>query len=240
MNKTQNIFKRYEIKYLITQEQRKYLMDVINEHMTADEYGKSTICNIYYDTPDKQLIRKSLEKPVYKEKLRVRSYGTVQQDGIVFVELKKKFDGVVYKRRVCMSESEATKFLSGKGDPGRKEQIIAEINYFKSFYKNLMPSMYISYDREAFYDREDKGVRLTLDDNIFWRDTDLSLTVPPGGSPVLDEGMCLLEVKTHTSMPLWLSRELNALRIYQTSFSKYGTAYLDSKKECGERRISCA
>lgn len=239
MKQMQTSFKRYEIKYLITQEQRENLMGVINEHMTADEYGKSTICNIYYDTPDKQLIRQSLEKPIYKEKLRVRSYGPARQDGIVFVELKKKFEGVVYKRRVCMSDSEASKFLSGKGDIGRKEQIIAEINYFKSFYRSIMPSMYISYDREAFHEREDKGVRLTLDDNILWRDTDLSLTVPPGGSPVLDEGVCLLEVKTHTSIPLWLSRELNALRIYQTSFSKYGTAYLNSKK-CSERRIICA
>ena len=176
--KSNNIFERYEIKYLITNRQRKTIMSAMQPYMKPDEYGRSTICNIYYDTPDYYLIRRSLEKPVYKEKLRVRSYGRADSCDNVFVELKKKYQEVVYKRRISLPEREAMFYLGSDASGGLDGQIGSEIDYFRFFYKHLAPKVYISYDREAFYDREDDSFRVTFDENIMWRDRDLLLTKP--------------------------------------------------------------
>ena len=71
----QNCFERYEKKYFLSPEQQRQLLQAIGSHVKMDFYGRYTISNLYYDTPDWRLIRTSLEKPIYKEKLRVRSYG---------------------------------------------------------------------------------------------------------------------------------------------------------------------
>ena len=97
-----NVFKRYELKYLLTPAQRDAVLLGIAPYMQLDRYGHTTIRNIYFDTGDYRLIRRSIEKPAYKEKLRVRSYRLVGSDDTVFVELKKKYDGVVYKRRIAL------------------------------------------------------------------------------------------------------------------------------------------
>lgn len=222
----QNTFKRYELKYLITKEQKEMLQQVFQQYMKADEYGKSTICNIYFDTPDSLLIRRSLEKPVYKEKLRVRSYGTATGDSTVFVELKKKYKSVVYKRRVSVREHEAMDYLC-KGKPlPIQNQITEEIDYACEFYKNLEPAVFLSYEREAFYGKYDRELRITFDENILWRDTDISLCAPTYGTPILQPGFSLMEIKIAGAMPLWLAELLSECRIYKTSFSKYGNAYL--------------
>lgn len=118
-----NIFKRHELKYLITAEQREYIEKAICEYMMPDEYGESTICNIYYDTDNYRLIRRSIEKPMYKEKLRLRSYGKSADDKTVFLELKKKYDGVVYKRRISLPCKDAVDFMEGKADLKEDTQI---------------------------------------------------------------------------------------------------------------------
>lgn len=223
--KNNNIFERYEMKYLITNRQRKIIMRAMQNRMKPDDYGKSTICNIYYDTPDYYLIRHSLDKPVYKEKLRVRSYGTVHGNGNVFVELKKKYKDVVYKRRISLPEREAMFYLGSDASGGLDGQIGSEIDYFRFFYRDLAPRVYISYDREAFYDRQDDSFRMTFDDNIMWRDYDLSLTKPPYGRMILPPNTSLLEVKTSGGIPLWLSSVMSENGIFKTSFSKYGRAY---------------
>ena len=223
--KSNNVFERYEIKYLITNRQRATLMHSIDKYMKPDEYGKSTICNIYYDTPDYCLIRNSLEKPVYKEKLRVRSYGPAASCDSVFVELKKKYQEVVYKRRISLPEREAMFYLGSDAVGGLDGQIGSEIDYFRCFYRELAPRVYISYDREAFYDREDDSFRVTFDENIMWRDRDLSLTAPPSGKQILPPGTSLMEVKTSGGMPLWMTSLLSENGIFKTSFSKYGRAY---------------
>lgn len=223
----QNTFKRYELKYLITKEQKDMIQKAFAPYMKADEYGRSTICNIYFDTPDCLLIRRSLEKPVYKEKLRVRSYGTATGDSTVFVELKKKYKSVVYKRRVSVKEREAMDYLcKGKNLP-IQNQITDEIDYACTFYKNLQPTVFLSYEREAFYGREDRELRITFDENILWRDTDISLCSPIYGTSILQQGYALMEIKIASAMPLWLAELLAENRIYKTSFSKYGNAYLD-------------
>ena len=233
--KNNSIFERYEIKYLITNRQRKIIMRAMQHRMKPDDYGKSTICNIYYDTPDFYLIRHSLEKPVYKEKLRVRSYGTVASGGKVFVELKKKYQDVVYKRRISLPEREAMFYLSSDASGGLEGQIGSEIDYFRFFYRDLAPRVYISYDREAFYDKEDDSFRMTFDENIMWRDYDLSLTKPPYGRLILPPNTSLLEIKTSGGIPLWLSTVLSENNIFKTSFSKYGRAYEEIVKNMTSR-----
>jgi len=206
------------------------MLEGIAPHMQGDAYGRSIIRNVYFDTPTHRLIRRSLEKPVYKEKLRVRSYQTATADSTVFVELKKKYKGVVYKRRVAMPEGEAMDYLCGH-NPGGDTQILREISYFLDFYAPLQPAMFLSYEREAYYDREDPTLRLTFDENILWREQRLSLREPPDGSPLLGEDMVLMEIKTATAIPLWLTALLTREGIFRTPFSKYGTAYLSTIKQ---------
>ena len=237
------IFKRYEIKYLVTKEQRELIEEAFKNYMVPDAYGESTICNIYYDTPDKRLIRVSLEGPAYKEKLRVRSYGQIKPGDKVFVELKKKYDGVVYKRRVAMKENKARIYFkrNSKIDEPTEEngflerQIVKELDYVKDFYKNLEPSVYLCYDRTAYYSKDDENFRVTFDTNIRWRDEDMKLTSKPGGREILEDGMSLMEVKTATAIPMWFVDILSKENIRKTSFSKYGRAYMqmleDEKKD---------
>lgn len=220
----QNIFKRYEMKYLVTDEQRKIITSVLCDYMEGDEWGKSTVCNLYFDTPDYLLIRRSIEKPVYKEKLRVRSYGTATDDSTVFIELKKKFKKVVYKRRISMKNSEAMNYLLGGKKVG-DSQILRETDYFLSYYESLAPRVYISYEREAFYGKNDRDFRLTFDSKILWRQDRLSLCESTDGTPILPVGYSLMEIKTGTAVPLWLTKILTENKIYKTSFSKYGLAY---------------
>ena len=233
-----NVFARYEIKYLINYEQRKLMEQGMAEYMNPDAHGQSTICNIYYDTPDYRLIRRSMEKPIYKEKLRVRSYGQVSSGDEVFVELKKKYKGVVYKRRIELPESMAMAYLSGQIKDGsslwlpeaRDRQIANEIDYVRSFYENLAPMVYLSYDRCAYFSKTDPNLRLTFDRHIRWRNTDMRLTSTPGGIDLLDRGYSLMEIKTATALPLWMVEILNKGDMKKAHFSKYGKAY-----ECIER-----
>jgi hypothetical protein len=226
----QDIFKRYELKYLITQEQKKLLLRAMEPYMQLDEYGRTTICNLYFDTPDYTLVQRSLEGPVYKEKLRLRSYGVATPESTTFIELKKKYRGVVYKRRVSAGEREAMEYLL-KGKPLPLEnQIVNEIDYFKNMYRGLAPMVYLSYEREAFYGKQDREVRITFDENILWRQEKLSLREKPYGTPILEPGYALMEIKIASAMPLWLSELLSRYGIFKTSFSKYGNAYRQIKE----------
>lgn len=221
------VFKRYEIKYLITQEQKKMLLSVMLPYMRPDEYGRTTIRNIYYDTDSFRLIRDSIQKPVYKEKLRVRSYKTVDMDDTVFVELKKKYKSVVYKRRISLSEGEARAWLNRDISAPVKTQITDEIDYFLNYYGTLAPKVFLSYDREAFYSNTDEEFRITFDENILYRTDFLSLSREPFGEIILGEGYSLMEIKTAGGIPLWLTEVLSKNNIFKTSFSKYGNAYTD-------------
>lgn len=221
----QDCFKRYELKYRVNARQKRALTDAMREYMRPDEYGRSTICNLYFDTPDYLLIRRSLEKPVYKEKLRLRSYGAAQDDSQVFLELKKKYKGVVYKRRIAMDNRAAMEALL-QGKKLRNEgQIAREIEAFRSFYRDLAPAVYLSCEREAFYGKDDHELRITFDERILWRQQDMDLRIAPYGTAILAPGESLMEIKIAGAMPLWLARLLAENGIYQTSFSKYGNAY---------------
>ena len=218
-------FERRELKYRITDAQRAALEAAFGTRMVPDEYGESTICNIYYDTADYRLIRASLEKPAYKEKLRLRSYGVTEPGGEVFLELKKKYKGIVYKRRITLPEDAAGEFIAGRAPLGEHGQIGREIEYFTAFYAPLLPAVHLSCERCAWFSREDRDLRITFDKNIRFRQEDVSLTLPAGGRRILPEGESLMEIKAAAALPLWLVSELDTLGIYQSTFSKYGEAY---------------
>ena len=235
-----DIFQRHEIKYLVNSRQRALLEQAFRSRMVPDPHGESTICNIYYDTPDYRLIRHSLEGPVYKEKLRMRSYGTVSPDDEVFLELKKKYKGVVYKRRIALQEWEASSYMAGWRALPQDSQIGREIAYFRSFYQPLRPMVYLCYDRCAYFSTEDAQLRATFDANIRWRTEDVSLTAPAGGQPLLQPWQSLFEIKTASAIPLWLVELLDAGQIRKASFSKYGEAYKTLCRQAQkERKVDC-
>lgn len=219
----QTCFKRIEKKYLLNRAQYYAVLNGIENTMEPDVYSNYEISNIYYDTYHFDLIRASLEKPVYKEKLRVRSYGIPSRGDDVFVELKKKYDGVVYKRRITMSAENAENSLAA-GYIGRSDQISKEINWFLHIY-DLHPAAYIGYDREAFAGIEDPELRLTFDTNLRGRSWDLSLSDGDHGIYIIPKDMILMEIKIPGCTPLWLSHLLSRNNIFDTSFSKYGTYY---------------
>lgn len=232
---SQMVFQRYEIKYLLTRRQKEVILAAMEPYMAPDAYGRSTIRNIYYDTDNYRLVRRSLDQPVYKEKLRVRSYGTVEPGDKVFVELKKKYEGVVYKRRIHIPEKTAVDYLAGRRPVPEKSQITEEIDYFLRFYRTLEPKVFLSYEREAYYTREPGEFRVTFDENILWRETDLSLGKGVYGSPILKQGQTLMEIKTPGNIPLWMVKVLSEEEIRKTSFSKYGNAYTEIyNREKGE------
>ncbi len=225
MSQFQGTFKRYEKKYLLSEMEYKQLRARLQDKLCVDAYGNTTICNIYFDTPSYQLVRTSMEKPVYKEKLRLRSYGTPQEGDTVFIELKKKYKGVVYKRREKLELNKAENYLYDKKPAMEDSQIIREIDWFLQFYSDIAPAMYIAYDRVAMYGVENSELRVTFDTNILWREDTLFLEAGKYGNALLPEGYRLMEIKIPGTMPLWLSHILDELEIYPTSFSKYGRGY---------------
>lgn len=222
----QYIFKRIEKKYLITKSQYSLLINKITPFTEPDKYGENDICNIYCDTNDFRIIRASIQKPVYKEKLRLRCYGIPDNDTKCFLELKKKFKKVVYKRRIKSEYLNALEYLNFDNDKIQKSQIKEEIEYFRKIFNSPQPKVCIFYKRNAFYDKNDKNVRITFDSNLLFRDYDLDLSYGIYGEKIIDEDLIIMEIKTSGAIPLWLVNILNEEKIYPTSFSKYGTAYM--------------
>lgn len=227
-------FERQEIKFMLNMDQYAALLEEIHKYMIPDKYcigGKDYgIYNVYYDTEDDYLIRESIEKPYYKEKIRLRSYfSPAGPDNRVFLEIKKKVGGVVTKRRVTMTLSEADAYLQHRKKPVdlskySQKQIFSELDVFLSRYP-VVPKQYISYQREAFFGKDDSTFRLTLDRQITERRYDLSLSQESYGAQIIAPNQRLMEVKISGAMPLWLSKKLAELKIYKISFSKYGKAY---------------
>ena len=221
----QTVFKRYELKYMLTPLEKEIILEVMSPYMQLDKYGITTIRNIYFDTDNYRLIRRSIEKPAYKEKLRIRSYSRATSDSTVFVELKKKYEKVVYKRRLPLCEEDAMAWIRRERECPVNTQISREIDYFIDFYGKLNPTVFLSYEREAYYDKCGGVFRVTFDDNILCRQSDVSLCSSVYGEPILPECKVLMELKCSGGIPLWMVEVLSRERIYKTSFSKYGTAY---------------
>ena len=220
----QTVFERTEKKYIITLGQRRELLERIMRYIKPDEYGESTVCSLYFDTDNHQLIRSSMEKPVYKEKLRLRSYSTPKAGSNVFLELKKKYNGVVYKRRQTLEYTAAMNYIN-RGEMPNNSQIMREIDWSMKYYKGICPKMFIAYDRTAFYSKTDRELRITFDRNVRFRTDNLDLAKGHYGERILNAGLCIMEIKALSAMPLWLTEVLNDMKIFPGSFSKYGTAY---------------
>ena len=225
MDSYQAVFKRKEIKYLLTEDQLTALMPILKEHMEPDAFPHSSISNLYYDTMDFRMIRRSLEKPQYREKLRLRSYGVPGDSSLVFPEIKKKAQGIVYKRRVSMPYDEATRFLAGDS-PAQQGQIFRELSWMLASYPHLEPRVFLSYERDSWKGIQEPELRLTLDRDILWRTCGLDLRQGQWGNPLLKPEEVLMEVKIPEAAPLWLSEAFSALGIFPVSFSKYGRAYV--------------
>ena len=219
-------FKRYEKKFLLPEDKYAAFMETAAEHLVPDAYHRSFVRSIYYDSDDFRLIRSSLERPVYKEKLRVRSYGIAKPDGSVFVELKKKYKGIVYKRRIETTPEAAENWLAGKAAAPKDTQITREIDWFLKM-NPVRPMALIACDRTSWMDKDNNELRITFDENLRWRNEDMHLTSPDGGKALLPEGHRLMEIKIPGAAPLWLAHLLSREEIFPTSYSKYGTCYRD-------------
>lgn len=251
-------FERKEKKYLISTEQCQAIKEGLASHMRLDDYGATRIDSLYLDTPNRSLICRSLEKPLYKEKLRIRSYGPFSEADSVFVEIKKKYKGIVYKRRVRMSPEGARRYANGlayedaqkqfpiEDCPVEKElapgkvQIAREIDAFFGRYDGLAPSMLISCMREAWcpIDSEDDDCvdRITFDEDICY--VDLMEASSVMRRPVTAPDQVVMEVKCAGGYPTWLCDILSSVAAYPRSFSKYGNAYKRVLAEQGAVQVA--
>ena len=225
MEETKLTFKRHEKKYVLTTEKYNILKNELNSFVVPDAYPESTVCSIYYDSKNYKLIRNSIDKPAYKEKLRIRCYNISEPESEAFVEVKKKYKGIVYKRRIVLKLSEAVNLLNGKTQPAESDsQIKKEILKFIALYEPE-PKVMVSCEREAFVARDDQQLRITFDRNLRWRDHDLDFRHGSDGEPVVNNDMVLMEIKTVDTIPLWLAHILSNCSLYPAAFSKYGTIY---------------
>ena len=255
-------FERKEVKYRLNAKQHREVLDALAGRMAADEYGRTRITSLYFDTPTRDLIARSLEKPLYKEKLRVRWYGTPTSGERVYVEIKKKYDGIVYKRRVGCSLTAAYAYLMGRvpyenacmrnplSDQLQQDealtlhsiQIAREIDAFAARYGNLRPSMYIVCERTAYAPvpgADAEGLRITFDSGVAYRDV-LAGEREAGSAfhPLLGLGETIMEVKTAGAYPSWLVEVLGGCQAYPSSFSKYGAAYQECERAAGAVQAS--
>lgn len=235
MKETKMTFQRLEKKYLIHETQKERFLKHAMPYLTMDAFGPSTICNIYYDTDHYDLITNSIQKPPYKEKLRLRCYGICDKHSTVYLEIKKKCKGVVNKRRAALTILEAQNYLERGIHTSKQSQILSEIDYFISYY-HPQPKVFLAYDREPFIGNHDSDIRITFDSNLRRRYDQLSLLDGDVGHALLAEGMIIMEIKVKDAYPLWLTQILSQYEIYPCSFSKYGTAFLKDivEKERGK------
>lgn len=209
------VFERFEEKYLISESMMHILLNQNKDKLKKDTYYESLIQNIYYDTPNYDFLKSALDKQEYKEKLRVRTYNQITKDSQVFVEIKKKSNSIVYKRRTTLSyEHYINDGITGNN------QVFNEVAWLKNRY-HLEPMLYISYLRHAFVGIDDPSFRITFDQNILYRNEAVSLSSHPLSKDITPYKQMVMEIKTCGSLPLWLVDFLNTNQIYPTHYSKY-------------------
>lgn len=225
-------FQRKEMKFLISEEQMNLLLKEIGNEFVYDEFCKNgtwyLIRNIYLDTEENQLIHLSIMKPTYKEKIRIRKYGYYNdQKDVYFLEMKKKAQGIVFKRRILFSKEELETFLKTKkvltSHNAFSKQVMNEFIYLFQQHE-LLPKLFLTYERLALKGKNDPTLRMTFDRNILTRRADFDFD-KEGGESLLKEHQIIMEIKFENAMPLWLAHLLATHHIYKTSFSKYGQEY---------------
>jgi len=225
----QNIFRRCEKKYLITSEQGAALQRLIGCYTAIDRQGEYLIRDLYYDTANWDIISKSIEKPSYKEKLRLRLYGEYNSESQGFLEMKRRYDGIVYKRRIAFPLGELKNCSVREIVSADDSQISREISYFLKI-NPVLEKIHIAYKRAAYIGIEDKGLRITFDRDIGFHLCSLISNKfdeynPDNDHQILDSNQMLMEIKTEGAIPLWLTRALSENNIFPVSFSKFGTCY---------------
>lgn len=224
----ENVFQRVEQKYILSKEQKNLFLDLAHEYLEKDPYFESKICNIYFDNDNNDLIVNSLEKPIFKAKVRLRSYNVPDMNTMVFLEVKDKYKGIVGKRRIKLSLKEFYDYY--ENGYIRDSQIMKELDYyFKSF--NLKPYIFLAYDRNSYYEKGNHDLRITIDSNLRSRYDNLRLELGDNGKKYFDNNKYIMEIKVMNAMPLWLTKILSELKIYPTSFSKVGSIYSKEKEE---------
>ena len=250
----EKIFSRIEKKYLITKTQQDALLSQIRQHMQEDQYFQAEIYNIYFDTDNFDLTIQSIDHPIFKEKLRARSYGGYDK---VFLEIKTKIRGIAYrhdlldpddlmpdnnigyKRRVLITRqdfkeltcgSNTAEALAGKDvEKGSDLQIAREVDYLLKHF-NLKPQILLHYDRESY--SGEGNLRITFDTNLSYRTKNLDFTNNPSDQTFFkSDKNIIMEIKAMGAMPLWLVRTLSAEHIYPEHFSKIGKIYELIRKE---------
>jgi hypothetical protein len=226
------IFKRKEQKYLITSDQYFLLLEHILPYMRPDRFGldgRYTITSLYFDSDDHKIYFETKNKLKFRQKLRLRVYDEADLASTAFFEVKQKHKKVVNKRRMLLPLEEAYRYLNE--NPAlplehyntSNPQVFREIDYFLKLY-GLRPEMVVSYDRHALHCIEDPDLRITFDLNLRCRNDDLFVEHGPYGENFIDPDLVVLEVKINDSVPLWLTRILQALYCEQRSASKYCTS----------------
>ena len=215
-------FRRIEKKYKLTKEEYEKMKLLIDREFNEDKHGMSTICNLYFDSDDFILVRRSIEKPIYKEKVRLRSYQVPSYNSNVYLEIKKKYKGIVNKRRIVISTEDMKKYLNDECEV--KGQVFKEIDYIFKRY-DLKPKVFIAYDRMAYFSKENPNLRITFDFNIRYRTEDVGLENGDAGHLLLNDSECIMEIKTLDNLPYEFARYLSTLNVYPTTFSKYGNVY---------------
>ena len=220
------IIDRFEIKYLLNKCDYNLLINKINDYLVKDKYFKETIYNIYFDSDDYYLINRSLEKPIYKEKIRMRSYDKTNDYTNIFLEIKKKYIKNSNKRRVVISYKDYLDYINYGIIPKCDKQIMNEIDYYFKRYK-LKPKIKILYDRLAYSLKGDDTFRITFDTNIRYSNENMDFN---NDDNTLFMSDYIMEIKTFSGIPLWLNKILNSLNIYPTSYSKVGKIYEEGFK----------
>ncbi|MCL1842606.1 MAG: polyphosphate polymerase domain-containing protein [Defluviitaleaceae bacterium] len=223
----QAVFKRHEKKYLITSEQAQNIQSILPGRMTPDGTGTYWVQNIYFDNNRWDVINISMDKPYFKEKMRLRCYGDINTANHVFLELKKKYAGIVYKRRVALPK-QALDIPLENALESDDSQIARELKFYLQTAQ-VSRKMFLSYRRAAFMGMgENSPLRITFDSTIRYRTNKLDfIHSPKDGSLVFPENAVIMEIKTPFSIPLWLARFLSENKIFGTSVSKYGVCFSD-------------
>ena len=227
MHDYQSVFARVEKKFLITEEQHAAITAALRlRGFAVQSFGSPTVQSLYYDTPDCLLVRRSIDRPNYKEKLRLRCYGEPEGGSAAYVEIKKKYAGVVYKRRTGLPLNDALSALRLGQMPESAGQIGREVTWFVQRW-GVSPKALIIYERDAWLSAMEPELRVTFDRDIRFRDEDFDMTRPALGTSLIAANQRLMEVKIPGVWPMWLHSLLAGLGVPQTHFSKYGTAYLN-------------
>lgn len=253
-----DVFERKEMKYRITAAQLAELLPVLQEHLVPADFADATVRSLYYDTPGDDLIARSIEGPLYKEKLRLRVYGDGYDPAMpAFVEIKKKFKGIVYKRRVMLSLAAAEAFLDGmpyeealaaypladkklaaqvRENAAKNKQIANEIAFFMQRYAPLQPSILTACSRCSLVDPDGGDLRITIDTQLCAKHRPTNIGDVDGAGALIGEGDAIMEIKSTFALPLWLTSALSSVGAYKQSFSKCGAAYAQAMRTQNEER----